>query len=255
MGTALGRGLLRSLASFVLFAPRRPVSIEMVEPPDFPRTGRAAMNRQLEAFYNEDAPPARYVPYTPWERGGVRDLPEPASSRPTGDPKAVSGAIREQVLARIREVTGIERLTSDLELARDLGMDSLSRMDLLLFVEQEFGHPCSDPEALSTVGDVMLAAAGQAIQGMSAIAPAPARWFASRALAPMVPEGATIPSVFLRQAARGPSRALLADANGGVRTFRDVITAVYALRPHLARLEGEHLGIMLPASCSAFGMS
>jgi long-chain-fatty-acid--[acyl-carrier-protein] ligase len=63
--------------------------------------------------------------------------------------------------------------------------------------------------------------------------------------------GDTIPAAFLAAAARDPARPALADQAGGVRTYRDVLLAVLALRPRLARLPGERLGIMLPASAAA----
>ncbi len=62
----------------IFFSPRRNVRIECMEPDDFPRSAdRRTINRYLEAFYNAEAPPNTYVPYTWWERGGVRELPDP----------------------------------------------------------------------------------------------------------------------------------------------------------------------------------
>ena len=56
----------------IFFSPRREVTLECREPDDLPRrAGRADLNRALEKFYNEDAPPRTYVPYTIWERGGA----------------------------------------------------------------------------------------------------------------------------------------------------------------------------------------
>jgi long-chain-fatty-acid--[acyl-carrier-protein] ligase len=57
--------------------------------------------------------------------------------------------------------------------------------------------------------------------------------------------------VFLAQARRGPERIALADQTSGVRTYRDLITALHLLLPRLAALPGENLGIMLPASVGA----
>jgi long-chain-fatty-acid--[acyl-carrier-protein] ligase len=63
--------------------------------------------------------------------------------------------------------------------------------------------------------------------------------------------GETIPAAFLACAARDPARAALADQAGGVKTYRDVVLGVLALRPTFDRLPGERLGIMLPASAAA----
>jgi long-chain-fatty-acid--[acyl-carrier-protein] ligase len=65
-------------ANGILFSPRRRVSIEFSEPDDFPRgADRRAINRYLEAFYNARVLPNTYVPYTWWEQGGIRELPDP----------------------------------------------------------------------------------------------------------------------------------------------------------------------------------
>ncbi|MBN1606741.1 MAG: 1-acyl-sn-glycerol-3-phosphate acyltransferase [Polyangiaceae bacterium] len=74
---ALKRGLLGLLKSGLLFMPRRQVRIEFRECPDFPRGGtRSEVNRFLEAFYNAADERHIYVPYSPWERGGTRVVPE-----------------------------------------------------------------------------------------------------------------------------------------------------------------------------------
>ena len=104
-------------------------------------------------------------------------------------------------------MTGRAGLADGAELARDLGMDSLMRLELQFWIEQEFAHPVSDPESLRTVGDVLLAACGKAVDpGGAPLKPVPSDWFAGSGLAVLVPEGRTLPEVFLAQAARGPGR-------------------------------------------------
>ncbi|EQD49230.1 1-acyl-sn-glycerol-3-phosphate acyltransferase, partial [mine drainage metagenome] len=69
LGRALKAHLLDLAISGIFFAPKRNVRITLAEPEDFPRqAGRAAMNRFMEGFYNQDSPPARYVPYRIWQR-------------------------------------------------------------------------------------------------------------------------------------------------------------------------------------------
>jgi len=46
-------------------------------------------------------------------------------------------------------------------------------------------------------------------------------------------------------------RAILADQTTGVRSYRDLITAVLALRPEIEKVPGDYVGIMLPASGTA----
>ena len=177
----LRKGILALLACGVFFAPRRPVDLEFVEADKFPRsTGREALNCRLEEFYNADAPPATYVPYTFWQRGGIRDMPEPKYASAAGDISAVPDATRQTVVEYLRQRTGIADIADELNLARDLGLDSLARAEMLTWLAGEFGYPPGDVESLQTVGDVLLAAAGQAVSArLAELKPVPAKWLAS----------------------------------------------------------------------------
>lgn len=246
------RGIGALLKSFLFFAPRREVRIRVEEAPALPRDqGRLAVNRTLEAFYNADAPPARYVPYSLWEGGGVRDLPEPEVQRIEGNLADVPASVREQLRAKLAEVAGKGDAADAALLARDLGLDSLARLELQVWIERQFGHPIADPEALRTVGDCLLAASGQASgNARPPPPPPPPRWRASASLV-TITEGESLTELFLRQAATDPARPALADVQGGTRSYRDVVTGILALRPRIAAMPGERIGIMLPASAAA----
>ncbi|HNX30051.1 MAG TPA: AMP-binding protein [Holophaga sp.] len=248
--SALRRGAGFLLANFLFFSPRRRVSLEFLEPEDLPRAkGRVALNRYMEAYFNDGATPNTYVPHTFWEGSETQVLPEPEPPRIEGDIQDVPAGTRELVIAHLREMTGQADIPVEASLARDLGMDSLGRMELQMWLEQEFGFQDIDPESLRTVSDAMLAACGRTVGiGPSAMKPIPAAWFRPSPVPVGVPPGTTLAEVFLNQAARGPDRVLAADQAGGARTFRDVITGILALRPVLAGLEGTYVGLMLPAS-------
>ena len=255
VGTTLKRGALALLASLVLFAPRREIVIEFVEPDDLPRHApRDELNAYLEAFYNHDPQHNRYVPTSLWERGGARELPEPERPHMEGDAAAVPQATREIVTRHLRELTGEHAIADGAHLARDLGLDSLARTELLAWLEHEFGFPQGDADALHTVGDVLLAACGHTTSSeFMHLKPVPARWLAGDDDDSLVavPEVSTITEAFLHQARQRPGRAIIADQTSGAKTFRDVALGVLALRPALEALEGERLGILLPASVAA----
>jgi acyl-CoA synthetase (AMP-forming)/AMP-acid ligase II/1-acyl-sn-glycerol-3-phosphate acyltransferase/acyl carrier protein len=245
-------GFRSLLANFLFFGPRRELRVTLVEPLDFPKSaGRMAMNLYMEAFYNRDAPPARYVPYTIWERGGVRDLPEPAIQKIEGNLDAVPNSIRGQLYGKLAELSGKTVFPDTELLAKDLGLDSLARMELQIWIEHEFGHEVPDPESLQTVGECLLAACGKAVgTAQPALKPPQSKWFKPH-LCMEVPEGTTITDVFLRQVARDPNRPAFADLQGGQRSYRDLLTGIFALKPRIEALKGERVGIMLPASGAA----
>lgn len=254
--SALLHGLKCLLKSGFFFAPRRRVSVELIEPLDLPRTApRAQLNRYLEEFYNQDAPPNTYVPYTPWERGGKRVVPEPAVRKIEGDLAAVPETTRRLVRERLAQLTGrkADAIGDDAQLARDLGLDSLAMVDLAVWISQEFGFKVDDATVLLTVGDLMLAACGTVLQtGVAELKPIPRTWFnPPTALEPTLPEGRTITEVFLAQAARNPDGLIVADQAGGAKSYRDIITGIFAMLPEFRKVRGEYAGIMLPASGTA----
>ena len=258
LGKILKKGVLSVLANGIFFTPRRRVKIELCEPEDLPRHGgRAPLNRYLEAFYNRDAPSAWTVPYTLWEKGGAREMPEPAHGTNAGDLSEIPEATRALVVQHLRELTGRASIREADSLARDLNLDSLALVDLGLWVQSEFGFPVSDGAGMETVGDVLLAARGfSSVPAKQALNPIPAEWFragigvASRDDV-LIPSGTTLTSVFLAQASLGLDRVVLADQMGGVKTYRDVIVGILALSPEIRKLPGECIGIMLPASAGA----
>ena len=250
----LRKGILQLLASFIFFAPRREITIEFYEPPDLPRNAdRNTFNRFLEDFYNADAPPNTYVPYTLWEKGGVRVLPEPMPPTLQSDYSKIPSATRQIVMKYMSEKTGISNLKETDRLAADLGMDSLVRTDLLLWLEKEFGFRQADADAMQTIGDVMLAACGQFVYlATTSIKPVPAGWFRPHPqICASVPDGDSITDIFLMQAARQPDHIVIADQIAGAKSYRDIVTACLVLRPLIKQFEGDRIGIMLPASVTA----
>jgi long-chain-fatty-acid--[acyl-carrier-protein] ligase len=252
---ALRNGLRALLLNGIVFGPRRTVTFEFYEPDDLPRDAdRHTLNRYLEDFYNaEPLPRNTYVPYTHWD-GGTRELPEPQPRQHAGNLEDVPAATREAVAARLRLLSGVETIADQADLARDLGLDSLARVELGVWLEQEYGITLADGDTLQTVADVLLAACGTAADAApTPLAPPAPSWFAARdgARAVIPADAATIPELFLRHALRTPTAAIVADQASGVKSYRDLLTAVLALLPQVRALPGDAVGIMLPASVAA----
>ncbi len=254
VAAALRRGLLHLLLSAFVFMPKRDVSIELHEPEDIPRgKPRVEINRYIERFYNTGAPANTYIPYTPFEAGGSRRVPEPRRQTIHGDPADVPEDIRNCVYDRIEEISEVAAFRDDSVLSADLGMDSLAMADLLVFLQSEYAYPSNSFESIHTVGDVLLAAAGLAVAAAEPVEPPPAVW-TEKPAAPALPAGMTdmtVPQAFLHQARRNPKQALIADEVSGVKTYRDIVLACMVLEREIRRLPGDRVGIMMPASATA----
>lgn len=259
---ALRKGFFSLLASGVFFAPRRSVTIEFYEPLDLPRSAdRNKLNRFLETYYNTDAQHNTYVPYTIWEKAGPVTLPEPIP--PTLQRRApalrepaqssVPPATRQMVLNYLSNLTGISKLADGDHLARDLGMDSLTRTDLIIWLEKEFGFPQANADVMHTVGDCVLAACGDFVYSSpTTLAPISPRWFRDPGRRRIrVPVGISVTQVFLKQAAQSPSKIIIADQTSGEKSYRDIVIACLLLKPIIENLDGVCIGIMLPASVTA----
>ena len=240
------------LASGLFFMPRRHVTIEFVpRPADFPAAAdKEALNRYLEEFYNVAMRPNTYVPYTWFEAQGPRELPEPDSGAVAEDTSRVPADVREKVLAKLRELSGKETIRETDTLGTDLGLDSLIIAELQYWIATEFGHSVPSPEKLRTAASLMLAAIGE-VSGVEPLYPVPRNWFYEDSSPLEVTEAKTVPHAFLINAKRFPNRPVWADQLKGVFTNRKMVLAVMALRPSIAALEGERVGILMPATTIA----
>ena len=244
------------LANGIFFTPRRRVTLEFVEPDDLPRDAdRTTLNRYLEDFYNvEPLPQNTRVPYFFWQGDKPVLLPEPQREAMPGDLSLVPPATREIVIEHLRQVSGVQQIRDDAQLAGHLGMDSLARAELIAWMESEFALPQANTDSLRTVADVLLAASGEAVvtgDEFILITPAERFWQSGNDREGEVPAAATVTEAFLAQARAHPDRPLLADQTSGVKSYRELITGVLALLPAVRRMPGDAVGIMLPASVAA----
>jgi len=247
-------GALGLLSSLLIFAPRRQVTLEFVEPRDLPKPDqRSLLNRALEGFYNHEPEPPTYVPYSLFERGGVRNLPLPPLGTSSETRVVVSVETRALIFRHLAELTGQNKLEDGLRLGVDLGLDSLARLELAMWLEREFGFPQADGDTWLTVADVLEAAAGMGSRHHRVeVTPVPREWFVERSSAPLtMPQTSTILHGFLENALHRASQPACADAVSGVVSYRRLLLGVALLARRLEAVPGRYVGVMLPASVGA----
>ncbi len=248
---ALIEGVKCLFLNLLFFMPKRVIEIEFVEPEDFPvDKDKITINTYLEKFYNENNAPNTYVPYLFWEKGKTRVVPEPPALVIEGNIASVPEATKKIVAQYLEELTGHKGLTPDHRLAYDLGLDSVSIAEIAVWLEKEFGFPQGNTDSYQTVGDIMIAATGKGLlTGPIDFKSIGKKWFAfSHNQNPIsIPQGETIPEVFLNAAKRYPDRTIIADQQSGERTYRQMITAILVLKPFIQSLQGDKIGLMFPA--------
>ena len=254
--TVLVNGALGLLSSFVFFAPKREVEIEFYEPGEaLPRDkGRAELNAYLENYYNARPEVNVFVPYSIWSGRKPRVIPQrQGTTAMGGGQEQLPESIRMAVFEYLGKATGQRSINPSDDLARDLGMDSLARTDVAIWLQKEFGHELPDPDSLQKVDDVILAAAGRlSFKAKSELKPAGRKWFKDGSDKLITtPQGTNIADVFLWQARRNPSMPVVADQTVGVKTFRDIVTACMVLKGEVEKIEGQYLGLMFPGSVGA----
>jgi long-chain-fatty-acid--[acyl-carrier-protein] ligase len=243
-------------ANLIFFTPRRHVkmTIEVFKPGSLPGLSREKLNPWLEAWYNKGlSTKPVFVPYHFWFGPRTFDYPPPKAGLEVPLDK-ITPETRHAVFELLEEK--LKRPLTDDEknpatLLEKLGLDSLDRMDLAQTIEQRFGFRTD--QIATTVGEL-----GALAQGLvEAAAPEPVKvpevWNAPRAdaVAAFSVPAPTILEAFVRQALAHPGEAAAADDLSGVVTYARILAGARLMAKRFARLPGDAVGLMLPASVAA----
>lgn len=263
----LWHGVKVILKNGIFFAPRRKVLIEIVpNPADFPRSviSRVEFNRYLEKWYNQyideqgkivEEEPARLISYSRWKE----DLPqlfEPKKKKGTSSEAAISAETKDKVYGEIRRILENPDLsiTPDMNLAMDLGMDSLNIADMVTFLAQTWDTGELHPEELDTVQSVLEIAEGARTVTPTSIHQVVHKTWPQEAGRPQPkpPQGETIPEAFLHCCDRMGSYAACADDVVGVLSYKKMKRAALVLAQYFLKLPQTHVAVLLPASAGSF---
>ncbi|MDB5036939.1 MAG: aas [Bacteriovoracaceae bacterium] len=255
-GEAFLSGFPYILGNGVFFGPRRKVKIKVIEATDFPRGGDARLiNQYLESFYNSKVIPNTWVPryiLTQGCRSKVVLEPRVIEFSNNTSTKDISEHVKAMVIAQLRkELNTKEEINETMKIQENLGMDSLSRLDLILWAEHQSGVPQPNVEAIQTVADLMAAASGQVLSGEVELKAVPKKWSESKPKPIQMPKVDTVARGILEQALRQPSMVIMADQLSGALTYRDLLTSAFILIPVIKKMPAEKVAFMLPATVAA----
>jgi acyl-[acyl-carrier-protein]-phospholipid O-acyltransferase / long-chain-fatty-acid--[acyl-carrier-protein] ligase len=258
------KAIVSLLGAGIFFLPRRTVTIDITPSPDFPRhASRLEMNRYMENFFNTGTPATVRVPYMLYGKSRIDTTPGTTPSQNIGTKSNRDRGVllthgqRSLITGFIKQKLQLDQISHSHSLSMDLGMDSILKMELALWIEQEFHVPPIAVESLETVQDCYEAASGGFTGSPSPDIFPDAAWWRpsatslSRNAELRAMKGDTIARLFIQQAKTTPNRPIIADPLRGTLTYRQLLTAIFALKPHIASIKGDRVGIMLPASTGA----
>jgi long-chain-fatty-acid--[acyl-carrier-protein] ligase len=209
------------------------------------------LNRFLEGYYNYPAPESpKLIPHLFWNKEVPR-LPEKPEENHSYE--EISHEVRQKVFNHIAHIgaTDALRLTTETQLGDDLGLDSLTVAELLLWLDREFEAHDIELSEIVTVGSVLRAAAGQ----LGSKTPkkeyrVPGVWFTSadQRPSPNLQAAPTIAESFLLAANVMGDLPAIGDARSGVVSWSEMKLRVITLARHLAPLPNTHVGLLFPAS-------
>ena len=258
-------GLITILKNGIFFAPRRNIEIEIALcPKELPRQGeRLEFNRFLENWYNRykdekgkevDTEPLTLVSYSFWKK----DLPEiypTKSKKGMGGETQASDETKTKVFGEIRRILnqpGIE-IRQDMDLAVNLGMDSLNIAEMIAFLSKHYRVEEIHPEDVVTVQDLLEIAEGAKGSERKIHQLGGPSWpNEPNRPPPTLPLGKTIPEAFLNSAERMRNFSACGDDLVGVFSFKRMKKAVLVLGLHFRTLPGKNIAVLLPASAAAY---
>lgn len=246
-------GALWLVANFLLFGPRRRVTMEVEPafPGSWPAPTREQINPWLEEWYNKVGAEVPSFRKYHWLFGPQSHVYPPMKKANGVDTESVPASIRNEVNRMVEEKLK-RSLTAEENVPHAsfsrLGLDSIDTMDIALQVERQFGFQSADVP--TTLGGLWALAGGLLESGPPK--PAPPKWFAPPSdTNPLEILGETIAEAFLNRAVRNPNDVVAADDLSGVLTYQRMMIGALTLAERFRQLPGDSLGLLLPASVAA----
>ncbi|MEM8629195.1 MAG: AMP-binding protein [Chlamydiota bacterium] len=252
------------LKNGIFFCKRRRVLIEIAaNPAHFPRKGsRLEINRFLEEWYNRYHTKDGYVQEEPlslvsyaFYRKVYPEVQECKKRAKDATHPGLSVEEKKDIFAEIAQITKLEeeKIEETMNLALDLGMDSLDVAGLAGYLADHFDIGDISPEDIETVQDVLDLAAGQKYSERHREELVETSWPGETSRPEVAPpEGSTIIEAYLLACKRMSKYAACADHLSGVLSYQKMRRAVIALAVSFQSIEKKHVGVLLPATSAAY---
>ena len=247
--------ILLLLKNLIFFMPRREVTFEFeFAPADFPwRADKMEFNRWLDNwYYRPGYETLNRVSYSRW----LTDLKEPViKTQREINIAGVSDEIKNHVFEELARMAGKgpEDIGSEDLLSADLGLDSLDRADVIVWLDEQYNARDFTATDITTVASVMELAANGGSSADNDVVPGPPKEWTEefKRPDPITPQGETIQEAFLKCCDRMDGTVCMADEAVGVLSWGRFKMACLILADRLKDWDEDRVGIMMPASVGA----
>ena len=244
--------LFSIICGLLFFVPKRKVSVEFVVPNDIPYgQDKMTLNRYLSDFYNQKPEENGFLPYFPW--GGTISCVEKKTEQTKENLDYIAQSTKDLIDDKLKDLTGMSSIKNEDQLSKDLGLDSLSLVELQTWIEGEFGITIENQDSIQTVAHCYLAASGQLLGEVTEQLTPPSNSWLNAADKTVLSVGSenNIAHLFLANALKNHNYPLLTDQLSGEKKYKDIVLGVFVLKKIIEKIDDEYIGIMLPASVSA----
>lgn len=258
------------MKNFIFFTPKREVIVEFIAAPEefsAEKNTRLEFNQYLEEWYNQPdglteqegefpGDSTILISSSLWgEKIPKRKEKEIACD--SYDISTISDEVKEKVLVKLSEMSGRpkEKITEEMNLDIDVGLDSLDTSEIAAFLDDQFDIEHVPITELTTVGRLMGIASGQ-IKYQAKLIEVPIDeklWFMERPRKKIsIAEGETIAEVFLNNCERNKNFPACGDLTIGCMSYKELKLRTLIIADYVSKLPGEYIGIFLPSTSAAF---
>ena len=246
-------GVRALLKNGLFFMPRRKVKLTL-KPLSAIESEVAVLdlNRQLENFYNaEGEEPALVVPDRRGEQ--AHTLEGGVTSTDTRDLSSLSPEKLAQLKSSLSTFLEIEeeKMNLDMKLAEDLGMDSIAKAEILVWLDEEHEVGDADLQELQTISDVLAFAGGLVESVETEKEKDPVSQSKGQRPVPLIPKAESLGAAFLEACDHMGDEVALEDPMAGALSWKRFKTGVLMMAREYSEWPEQRVGVMLPASAGA----
>ena len=241
--------------NFLFFMPRRKIHIT-IEKPDLSKLSpfeKFPVNQYLENWYNQPATPSPiFRPYHFLFQNKEKIFPPLATKTNSSIKDVFPQSLKKEIIQKTKEkfpeILIDENIDESTELD-SLGLDSIQRLELLIYLEQHFKF--NGTTVPSTFFDLCMLCSGK-LKNTESIK-VPDTWSKSTRTNPEFEIlGTTVLDSFILRVMKSPNLIALIDDTSGIMTYRKLLLASLVTSKILRGNQAKHVGILLPASAGGF---